>query len=276
MSRSEASVVTTTLVSDVASSRPRTVVELRDLSKTYRARGSKEQIRAIDAVSLDVVSGEFLSIVGPSGCGKSTLLKIIAGLTSPSSGHVRLDRQWSDRANPIGMVFQSPVLLPWRSVLDNVLLPAEIARQRKQYEKRAKTLVAMVGLEGFERRYPFELSGGMQQRVSLARALLMDPAVLLMDEPFGALDAMTREQMGAELQRIWQETRKTILFVTHSIPEAVFLSDRVAVMTARPGRIARVSDIDLPRPRTTATMGAPEFTTAANAIRGAAFAPKPV
>jgi NitT/TauT family transport system ATP-binding protein len=268
--------VTPVLTPEVATSRAPTVVELRELSKTYRARGSKEQIRAIESVTLDVISGEFLSIVGPSGCGKSTLLKIIAGLTSPSSGHVRLDRQWSTRGNPIGMVFQSPVLLPWRSILDNVLLPADIARQRNQYEKRAKKLVEMVGLEGFERRYPFELSGGMQQRVSLARALLMDPAVLLMDEPFGALDAMTREQMGAELQRIWQETRKTILFVTHSIPEAVFLSDRVAVMTSRPGRIARVSDIDLPRPRTTATMGAPEFTVAANAIRGAAFAPKPL
>jgi NitT/TauT family transport system ATP-binding protein len=249
----------------------RTVIELRDLSKTYRTRGSKEQIRAIEAVTLDVVSGEFLSIVGPSGCGKSTLLKIVAGLTSPSGGQLRLDHDWSKQSNPIGMVFQSPVLLPWRTVLDNVLLPADIARQRRQLEKRARTLVEMVGLEGFERRYPFELSGGMQQRVSLARALLMDPAVLLMDEPFGALDAMTREQMGAELQRVWQETGKTILFVTHSIPEAVFLSDRVAVMTARPGRIARVVDIDLARPRTTATMGVPGFTAAANEIRGAAF-----
>lgn len=249
----------------------RNAVELRDLSKTYGSRGANQQIKAITGVTLDVVAGEFLSIVGPSGCGKSTLLKIVAGLVSPTTGESRLNQTWSKQENPIGMVFQSPVLLPWRTVMDNVLLPAEISRRKNELQSRARSLVTMVGLDGFERRYPFELSGGMQQRVSLARALLMDPAVLLMDEPFGALDAMTREQMGSELQRIWQETRKTILFVTHSIPEAVFLSDRVAVMTARPGRIARVVEIDLPRPRTTTTMGAPQFVHAANELRAAAF-----
>ena len=218
-------------------------------------------VEALRDISLDVAQGEFVSLVGPSGCGKSTLLRIIAGLRPPTSGAVAVNG--TVVAKPIanvGMVFQAPVLLKWRTILDNVLLPAELAGlATASYRQRAVDLLRLVGLGDFAAKRPNELSGGMQQRASICRALLLDPPLLLMDEPFGALDAMTRDDMNLELLRMWGEglgsggLRKTILFVTHSIPEAVILSDRVVVMSQRPGSIAAVQAIDLPRPRTIET-----------------------
>ena len=214
------------------------------------------EIRALADISLDVAPGEFLSILGPSGCGKSTLLSILGGLLAPTSGEVRFDGATLDGPSPrIGFVFQEPVLLPWRSVLDNVLLPAQLGGVRDpRGETRARALLDMLGLAGFEANYPRELSGGMRQRVAIARALLLDPEILLMDEPFGALDAINRERMNLELLRLWSVSRKTIVFVTHSIPEAVLLSDRVVAMTERPGRVKQTYDVELPRPRSLATM----------------------
>ncbi|MCB0162129.1 MAG: ABC transporter ATP-binding protein, partial [Caldilineaceae bacterium] len=209
---------------------------------------------------LAVGGGEFISLVGPSGCGKSTMLRVVAGLRPATSGTILVDGVPVTRPIPkVGMVFQAAVLLKWRTILDNVLLPAELAGLNpRRYREQARELLALVGLGDFTGKRPGELSGGMQQRVSLCRALLLDPPLLLMDEPFGALDAMTRDDMNLELLRVWGEAtgsegRKTILFVTHSIPEAVFLSDRVVVMSPRPGRIADIVDIDLPRPRSVET-----------------------
>jgi NitT/TauT family transport system ATP-binding protein len=191
-------------------------------------------------------------VVGPSGCGKSTLLRILCGLERRSGGAIRFaGRALEGPSRQVGIVLQAPVLLAWRTVLDNVLLPVEVQRlNRAEHLDRAQALLEMAGLSGFAKRYPFELSGGMQQRVSICRALIHDPSFLLMDEPFGALDAMTRETMNLELLRIWKESRKTAILVTHSIPEAVFLADRVVAMSPRPGRIAEIIPIDLPRPRT--------------------------
>ncbi|MBI3637704.1 MAG: ABC transporter ATP-binding protein [Candidatus Rokubacteria bacterium] len=225
------------------------------------ARGDVEALRDI---SVSVGRGELLALVGPSGCGKSTLLRIVAGLRAATRGSVAVaGRPVTRPIAAVGMVFQAPVLLRWRTVLDNVLLPAELAGlDRSRYRERAVALLRLVGLGEFADKLPRELSGGMQQRASLCRALLLDPPVLLMDEPFGALDAMTRDEMNLELLRVWGEAgshRKTILFVTHSIPEAIFLADRVLVMTPRPGRVARVFDVDLPRPRTVATRATGEF-----------------
>jgi NitT/TauT family transport system ATP-binding protein len=243
-------------------------ITIEGLSKQYPSRGGA--VTALDRISFSVTEGEFVAVVGPSGCGKSTLLKILAGLLPTSSGEARL--RGTPIAGPrrdIGVVFQSPVLFPWRSVLDNVLLPVDVQRLgRDRYEKVAMDLLALVGLIGFEHRYPWELSGGMQQRVAITRALVHDPAMLLMDEPFGALDAMTREHMNLELQRIWLEKKKTVLFITHSIPEAVFLGDRVLVMTPRPGRILEDVAVDLPRPRGLEVMNTPEFGRYAREIRG--------
>ncbi len=218
-------------------------------------------MRALDQVSLSERRGQFVSIVGPNGCGKSTLLMIAAGLMSPSSGLVAIDGSAVTRPRTdIGIVFQSPVLLEWRTALGNVMLQAEAKKlERGPAERRARALLAAVGLAGFEDKYPHELSGGMRQRVSLCRALIHDPPQLLMDEPFGALDALTRDQLVLDLQRICNERRMTVLFITHSVPEAVFLSDQVVVMTPRPGRIDRVIDIDLPRPRTLALRETPQF-----------------
>jgi len=229
------------------------LMELSSVSFTYSATtGEVEALRAID---LHVEAGEFLSIVGPSGCGKSTLLNLLGGLRAPTAGSVRFEGGRQDARIPrIGFVFQDAVLLPWRTVLDNVLLPSQILSLSGDFRGRARALVATLGLAGFEANYPRELSGGMRQRVAIARALLLDPEVLLMDEPFGALDAITRERMGLELLHIWQGSRKTIVFVTHSIPEAVLLSDRVVAMTARPGRIRDVCPVNLARPRTTDAM----------------------
>ncbi|MCE1196657.1 ABC transporter ATP-binding protein [bacterium] len=228
------------------------------MKKTYRTGGS--EIEALGDVSFDVYPKEFVSIVGPSGCGKTTLLKIIAGLLPMSSGAIDVDKADFDISREVGFVFQKPLLLHWRKILDNVLLPIEILKKdRKAMEGRARQLLALVGLEGFEDRYPGELSGGMQQRVSIARALVHDPKLLLMDEPFGALDAITRERLNSELLRIWEETGKTILFVTHGINEAVFLSDRVIVLSARPSRMIESLDIDLPRPRRQDVRVQPQF-----------------
>jgi NitT/TauT family transport system ATP-binding protein len=235
-----------------------------------RFRSKKKDVTALTDVSLRIEPGEFVSIVGASGCGKSTLLKLVSGLLRPSSGQVRL--QGEDVRGPrrdIGYVFQRAALLEWRSARRNILLQAEMRRMPKtQARQRVEELIAMTGLTGFEDAYPNELSGGMQQRVALCRALLHRPPVLLMDEPFGALDALTREQMNVELRRIWRETGTTVLLVTHSIAEAVYLADRVIVMTPRPGTVAEVINVDLPLERDYGqTMSEPEFTRATGRIR---------
>jgi NitT/TauT family transport system ATP-binding protein len=227
----------------------RPFVLIAGVEKTYRARG--RGLRAVDRISLELGAGEFVSIVGPSGCGKSTLLMMTSGLIPVSAGTIAIQGRPVDGPHTdLGVVFQRDALLEWRNIIDNVLLQIDIRRlRRKSYTATARALLSQVGLEGFERYYPWELSGGMRQRVALCRALIHDPPLLLMDEPFGALDALTREQMNLDLQRIWLENRKTVLFVTHSISEAIFLSDRVIVMSPRPGRIAADVRVDLERPR---------------------------
>jgi NitT/TauT family transport system ATP-binding protein len=244
-------------------------IEIAGLSKVFRQ--NNVTVEAIARTDLSVEPASFVSIIGPSGCGKSTLLRIVAGLTEPTSGSVAINGHRVVRPTPsAGFVFQAPVLLPWRTVLGNVELYATLnGLDPAAFRERARNLIAMVGLSGFEEAYPYQLSGGMQQRVGLCRALLHDPALLLMDEPFAALDLLTRETMMAELQRIWLETRKTVLFVTHSIAEAVFLSDRVAVMSARPGRILDLLDVHLPRPRTLEVLESPAFIASSAAARAA-------
>ncbi len=248
------------------------LIDLRGVEKIYQTADGP--LTSLRAVSFDVREREFLSIVGPSGCGKSTLLKILAGLLPLTGGEARISGRLVDGPQDgVGMVFQSPVLLAWRDVLSNIMLQIEIrGLEWETYRQRALELLQIVGLAGFERKRSWELSGGMQQRVAICRALVHDPSLLLMDEPFGALDAMTREMMNLELQRIWLATKKTVLFVTHSIPEAVFLSDRVLVMTERPGTVDKIYDIPLPRPRSLQNMGTPEFSTLAQAIRGHFYA----
>ena len=242
-------------------------ITVKSIAKRYASRHGS--VTALDDVTFAVGEGEFVAVVGPSGCGKSTLLKILAGLL-PSSGGEALLRgiRIAGPRRDIGVVFQSPVLFPWRSVLDNVLLPVDVqGLGRERHQPVALDLIKLVGLGGFEHRYPWELSGGMQQRVAITRALVHDPAMLLMDEPFGALDAMTRELMNLELQRIWIEKKKTVLFITHSIPEAVFLADRVLVMTARPGRLMDDVRVELGRPRDLEMMNTPEFGRYVKEIR---------
>ena len=243
------------------------VIAVRRLRKEYAA--SRGTVLALDDIDFSVAEGEFVAIVGPSGCGKSTLLKILAGLSPTTAGVAELRGvPITGPRKDIGVVFQSPVLFPWRTLLDNVLLPVDVQRLgRDRNRERALALLDLVGLRGFEHRYPWELSGGMQQRVAITRSLIHDPAMLLMDEPFGALDAMTRESMNVELQRVWLERRETVLFVTHSIPEAVFLADRVLVMTSRPGRILEQVAVGLPRPRALDAMAAPEFGAIVRRIR---------
>jgi NitT/TauT family transport system ATP-binding protein len=227
----------------------RHIIEYDKVSKVFRRK--KEEVTALKDVSFAVTEGELFVIVGPSGCGKSTLLRMAGGLTFPTGGEVRLKNRKVIGPNPeLGFVFQSPNLLPWRSVIQNVLLPVEFRRQQpEKFLKKAQDLLSMVGLGGFESKYPFELSGGMQHRAAMARALITDPAVVLMDEPFGALDALTRDALNFELMRVWERLKNTIVLVTHSIEEAVLLADRVIVMTARPGTIAKTLDISMPRPR---------------------------
>jgi NitT/TauT family transport system ATP-binding protein len=243
------------------------VIEIRGVNKTYRTRdGEVPTLRDID---ITVDDGELVVIVGPSGCGKSTLLRLVAGLLPPSSGEIRVEGKTVTKPfGEVGIVFQSALLLPWRSVLGNIMMPVEVKRlPREPYLKRAHDLLKMVSLTGFEKKYPWQLSGGMQQRASICRALIHDPRIVLMDEPFGALDALTRERMNLELQRIHRETKKTILLITHSIPEAVFLADRVLVMSDRPGKISAVYKVDLPRPRSLDVMGDPRFVELTQTIR---------
>ena len=243
-------------------------IEFREVRKTFATR-SGEQVEALGGVSFEASQNEFVTIVGASGCGKSTLLKLVAGVLAPSAGEILIDgRQVVGPQPDLGMVFQSPVLLRWKNVLDNVLFPAVIlGLDRHEAHERALALLRLVGLQGFERKYPRELSGGMQQRVAICRALLFRPSILLMDEPFGALDAMTREELSVELLRIWQEEVKTVLFVTHSIPEAVLLGHRVVVITRRPGRVAAVVPVELPSPRDLAMATRPDFQACVAAIR---------
>jgi NitT/TauT family transport system ATP-binding protein len=243
--------------------------EARGVNKTYRVREG-DTIVALEDVNFSVSEGELVAIVGASGCGKSTLLKILAGTLRSSAGSVLLrGAPVEGPSKDVGFVFQSSVLLPWRTVLSNILLPIELQQGKsKNDEERARQYLDLVGLRGFEGKYPNELSGGMQQRVAIGRALIHNPALLLMDEPFGALDAMTREFMNLELLRIWQASRKTVIIVTHSIPEAAFLADRVFVMSRRPGRIQDILDIDLPRPRSLEMMNSPEFGRLTQIIRG--------
>ena len=245
----------------------REMIAVRRLSKRFGTAAAP--VIALSDIDFAINEGELVVVVGPSGCGKSTLLRILAGLMPQSAGEAFLGG--TPIAGPrrdIGVVFQSPVLFPWRSVLNNALLPVDVqGLGREKMRERAMGLLKLVGLEGFEHRFPWELSGGMQQRVALVRALIHDPALLLMDEPFGALDAMTRESMNQELQRIWMERKKTVLFITHSIGEAVYLADRVLVMTPRPGRIMDELKIDLPRPRGLEVMNTPEFGAYVKRIR---------
>ena len=227
------------------------VVRLRAVkaSKVYQAKTGT--VHALDDFSLDVAEGEFVCILGPSGCGKTTLLWAMSGLHALSGGEILLDGTpvKGPRPHEIGMMFQDANLLPWRNLRKNIEFPFEIKRRPVDHE-RIESLLVEVGLEGFDHAFPRELSGGMQQRASIVRALAQDPGVLLMDEPFGALDAFTRDEMNLLLLRLWSETGKTIVFVTHNIGEAIFLADRVVVMTTRPGRLAKIFDVDLPRPRT--------------------------
>lgn len=234
-------------------------INIDSVEKIYRPRRSDPTVALTD-INLKVKRGEFISIVGPSGCGKTTLLKLLAGIGGNFEGTLSIAGHNVVRPLPeVGMVFQAATLLPWRSILENVLVPAQLQKLDKTiHRERAMDLLKMVGLDGFEDKYPFELSGGMQQRAGICRALLNNPAVLLMDEPFGALDAMTREYMNLELLRIWKESDQTIVLVTHSIPEAVFLSNRVVVMTPRPGKIAEIIDIDLPDERDLSVMNLPQ------------------
>ena len=245
------------------------IIELADVAKTFDSRaGATEALRA---VSLTVQAGEFVSIIGPSGCGKSSLLRIVGDLVEPSAGTVRVNGKSPRQARldrDYGIVFQTPVLYEWRSVLDNVRLPLELAgRPRDERDERPRALLRLVGLEDFAGHHPWQLSGGMQQRVSIARALALNPSILLMDEPFGALDEMTRERINQELLQVCAETAATALFVTHSIAEAVFLSSRIVVMSPRPGRIERVVTVDLPRPRATKTRALPRFFELVTEVR---------
>ena len=224
-------------------------IRLANVGKVYSSKSGP--VEACGEVDLDIRRSEFVAIVGPSGCGKTTILKMVAGLQPYTSGTITIDgKTVAGPHTDVGIVFQDAILLDWRNILDNVLLQVDIRNlDRKQYEPVARKLLESTGLSGFENHKPYELSGGMRQRASICRALVHDPPLLLMDEPFGALDALTREQIAMDIQRVWMEKRKTALFITHSIPEAVLLADRVVVMSPRPGRIVEIIDIDLPRPR---------------------------
>lgn len=243
-------------------------IRVENLFKIYRARDGTE-VEALRDVSFTVDQGEFVAIVGHSGCGKSTLLKILAGLLPKSRGIFLLDGREADGPRQdVGIVFQKPLLLEWRRILENVFLPIEVYRlDRQEYEAKARRLLKTAGLDGFLSKFPFELSGGMQQRVALCRALVAEPSLLLMDEPFGSLDALTRQKMGLELLRVWEEWKSTVLFVTHDIDEAVMLSDRVLVMSPRPGRILDTVTVDLPRPRDVFIKDTTEFTRLSSRIR---------
>jgi NitT/TauT family transport system ATP-binding protein len=246
-----------------------TVVSARSVTKTFGKGG----VTALQNIDLKVERGEFVSLIGPSGCGKSTLLRVIGDLVPPSAGEILVNGKPAHRARldrDYGIVFQAAVLYDWRTVAKNIALPLELLRwDRTRRAERVQQMLELVELVGFEKHYPWQLSGGMQQRVSIARALSFSPALLLMDEPFGALDEMTRERLNIELLRIWAETGSTVIFVTHSISEAVFLSTRVVVMSARPGRITSIVPVDLPQPRTSETREEPRFFELVTQVREA-------
>jgi len=236
------------------------MISVRNVTKVFKTLTGADVV-ALKDVSFDVEEGEFIAIVGPSGCGKSTLLRIVAGLVPSSGGEILIEgRRVDGPAKGVGMVFQTPVLMPWKKVVENIVFPLQImGRNSEVNDSNLSRLMRLLGLEGFENAYPFELSGGMQSRVSIGRALITSPKILLMDEPFGALDALTREKMGLELLNIWREYRNTVLFVTHDVAEAVFLADRVVVMSARPGRIKNIVRIELERPRDLAIKSSQHF-----------------
>jgi NitT/TauT family transport system ATP-binding protein len=247
-------------------------IRLDRVSKTFETR-SGGKVEALRAVSLDCPPGSFTALIGPSGCGKSTILRLALGLETVDDGIVEVDGRSPGEATAsgvTGVAFQDAALLPWRSAEANIALPLDVlGKKRADFAGRIRELIGLVGLTGFEKALPGELSGGMRQRVAIARALVTSPKVLFLDEPFGALDQILRRQMNIELQRIWTETKATTLLVTHGIDEAVFLADRIAVMQSRPGRIARLIDIDLPRPRPTEIMAAPEFHRLTDLVAGA-------
>jgi NitT/TauT family transport system ATP-binding protein len=249
------------------------VIRFADVEQTF-GRADGGAVTALDGITFDIGRNEFLAVLGPSGCGKSTLLRLIAGLIFPTRGTVSIyDLAVTEPRDEIGIVFQSPTLLPWFDVLGNVTFPLRHKYRRVSADDNARALdlLKLVGLTDVARKRIDELSGGMQQRVAIARALLLDPDILLMDEPFSALDALTRDEMSFELLRIWSERPKTVLFITHSIPEAVLLADRIIVMTPRPGGVREVIDVDLPRSRSMATLSDPTFHALANHIRGQLF-----
>ncbi|WP_374666842.1 ABC transporter ATP-binding protein [Ramlibacter sp.] len=250
---------------------PRLAID--NLTVTYAsARGP---LTALRDLNFEVGDGEFVAVLGPSGCGKSTLLNIASGLLAPSKGRVAIRGEAvTAPRRDVGIVFQQPTLLPWKTVLQNVLVPMQAMGQPlAAHEARARELIRLVRLEGFENHYPYELSGGMQQRVGIARGFMHDPQLLLMDEPFAALDAMTREHMTDELQAMWMQSGKSVLFITHSIPEAVYLADRVVVLSARPGTVVDVIDVPIERPRRIETLGSPEFNAICNRLRAFFRAP---
>jgi NitT/TauT family transport system ATP-binding protein len=245
------------------------LITMAGVAKTY-ATTAGPAVRALDGVDLNIREGEFVSVVGPSGCGKSTLLRMLAGLDMCEEGALHLGgRIVTGPSADVGVVFQAANLLPWLTVRENVRLPLRVGGRHRAAPERIGTLLAMAGLEEFGEKYPYQLSGGMQQRVGICRALARDPRILLMDEPFGALDALTRERMNVELQHIWQTSGKTVMLITHSISEAIFLADRVVVMSARPGRVLRVLAIPIPRPRSFDTIVShPDYPALAREIRG--------
>ena len=256
-------------MSETASLAPPCVVDVRDASVIYPA--TEHPVTALDRVSLSILEGEFVSLIGPSGCGKTTLLRVIADLESLSAGEVRvngLSAHDARLARAYGYVFQAPALFPWRTIEKNLKLPLEIMGfSDSEQQQRAARYLALVNLTGFERKFPWQLSGGMQQRVSIARALSFDPELLLMDEPFGALDEIVRDHLNEQLLQLWDKTGKTVLFVTHSIPEAVFLSSKIVVMSPRPGRIIDIIDCNFPRDRTLEIRETPEFLKIAQRVR---------
>ena len=247
------------------------IIDINNLCLTFETQS--EPVHALSGINMKVNSGDFVSLIGPSGCGKTTLLRVIADLEKPTSGTISVEGKSPNQARldrSYGYVFQTPALLPWRNIESNIHLPLEMSGYSKSEQKKlSQKYLSLVSLTGFEKKYPWQLSGGMQQRVSIARALSFDPGMLLMDEPFGALDEITRDRLNEELLRLWQETQKTVVFVTHSIPEAVFLSNKIVVMSARPGKIIDIIETNFPKDRTFDIRETPEFLEASQRVREA-------